>query len=152
MLSPYAPPQDDPPLVGNAQPLRGVLWVLQAAVALLAITAWVVVMLHVLLVVRAEYKLRSLLDEARVYSELPEVSRTELTSFVLQNAAKQGYDGASVAVVADTYQPHLWRAVGIRVPAKQCLPPNLQRLAECWGAAPQIEAAADRVEAGFFQR
>ncbi|QDU54289.1 hypothetical protein [Aeoliella mucimassa] len=153
MLSPYAPPQADPPVAADRDlPTRGMLWVLQAAVALLAIGAWLVLLLHVVLIVRAEYRLQAMLKQASAFSELPQVSRPELASYVDRRLTSAGLAGAQVTIVPDAEQRGLWHTTSIQVPAAAFVPAGLQKFAEQLGAPKQITATSQRASHKLLSR
>ena len=88
--SPYQSPQ-----TSDAAP-RGVLWVLKAAGATLALAAWGVLLLHVVLVVRAEHRLAAVLENAGQFSKLPDVSQTELVDYTQRQLGRQRFEGATL--------------------------------------------------------
>ncbi|MDA8746155.1 hypothetical protein N9N28_16135 [Rubripirellula amarantea] len=93
MASPYASP------LASDLPTRGVLWVLHTAGATLAIAAWMVLLLHVVLVVRAEQRLARVVADANVFAELPEVTPSELTDYTHRRLARQGFSQGQVRLV-----------------------------------------------------
>lgn len=86
MQSPYASP-----VASSAQPAHGVWWVLRAAAALLAIAAWLVLLLHVLLLVRAELRLQQVLEDANRFAKLPDMSTTELGNYTHRRLMEEGF-------------------------------------------------------------
>lgn len=85
----------DPPQTTESAP-RGVLWVLQAAGATLAIAAWGVLLLHVVLVVRAESRLARVLENAEQFSQLPGVTERELVDYTHRQLGRQQFDGGTL--------------------------------------------------------
>ncbi|MCO6044007.1 hypothetical protein NG895_08810 [Aeoliella sp. ICT_H6.2] len=92
MSSPYASP------VASDLPVRGTWWVLRGAAALVAIAAWLVLLAHVLLFVRAEQRLDQVLEDANRFSQLPRMSRSELVGYTHRRLAEQGFRHGKVRV------------------------------------------------------
>lgn len=99
MPSPYASPQ------ASDVPVRSVWWVLRCAAALVAIAAWLVLLLHVLLLVRAEYRLERVLEDANRFSKLPEMSVAELSRYTHRHLSEQGLQDGKLRVASD-YSVH----------------------------------------------
>jgi hypothetical protein len=93
--SPYDQSPYESPQATETAP-RGVLWVLQAAGATLAIAAWGVLLLHVVLVVRAEYRLAAVLENAEHFSQLPGVTETELVDYTHRQLGRQQFEGGTL--------------------------------------------------------
>lgn len=143
MLSPYAPPQTDVP------PSRGVLWVLRSAAALLAIAAWLVLMLHLVLILRAEFKLREVMQQASAFSELPQISQAELVSYVGRRTSGQGFAAAQIAIVSD-FQNAKWRVEAIEAAPGKLIPRGIQWMAHLLGAPSRVAVSTGRASPGIF--
>lgn len=87
MSSPYASPQ------AVDTPIRGIAWVLRGAAALMAIAAWLVLLLHVLLLVRAEHRLDQVVSDANRFAQLPGMTSAELTNYTQRLLAENGLQG-----------------------------------------------------------
>lgn len=97
--SPYDQSPYESPQVAETAP-RGVLWVLQAAGATLAIAAWGVLLLHVVLVVRAEHRLAAVLEKAERFSQLPGVTESELVDYTHRQLGRHRFEAGKLKLGA----------------------------------------------------
>jgi hypothetical protein len=154
MDTPFEPADDrspyDSPQTTESAP-RGVLWVLQAAGATLAIAAWGVLLLHVVLVVRAEHRLATVLDRAEHFSQLPGVTERELVDYAHRQLGRQQFDGGTLKLGV---APHSRITVeGVKAQPSGWLS-RFTSTVSCWLAGEStIEVgASDTPSPGFFAK
>lgn len=104
MTSPYASP------AASDLPTRNLWWVLRAAVAAVALGAWLVLMLHVFLVARAEYRLRQVLEQSQAFAQLPQMTPAEILGYTRRQFHEQSLAGGQVRLA---YDPQA-RALAVR--------------------------------------
>ncbi|WP_442483860.1 hypothetical protein [Aeoliella sp. SH292] len=142
-------PYDSPQTTESAP--RGVLWVLQAAGATLAISAWGVLLLHVVLVVRAEHRLAAVLESAEHFSQLPGVTERELVDYTHRQLGRQRFDGGTLKLGA---APHARVTVeGVKAQPAGWLS-RVTSTASSWlaGESAVEVGASDTPSQGFFAK
>lgn len=95
MTSPYASP------AASDLPRRDIWWVLRGFIAAVALGAWLVLMLHVLLLARAEFQLRAVLEQSQTFSQLPQVSPVELMGYTRRRLAETSLAEAKFCLAYD---------------------------------------------------
>lgn len=122
MATLYAPPAVCPPSP------RGVLWVLRAAMAMVAIAAWLTILLHLVLVVRAERQLAAIVRQANAFAELPQVDARELGGYLERRLDVAGVRPVRVQLDADAARVGKLRVADIEVAAADVAPGALRPL------------------------
>jgi hypothetical protein len=105
-----------------------VVWVLGAAVAAAAIAAWLTVVLHLALVVRAELKLAKIVRQANAFAELPGVDSRELSSYAHRRLGAASLHSSRVILEADPASPGQVRVERIELPPGALMPRQLKPL------------------------
>jgi hypothetical protein len=144
-LSPYDSPQT------TVSASRGVLWVLQAAGATLAIAAWSVLLLHVALVLRAEHRLSAVLENAEQFSKLPGVTERELVDYTHRQLGRRQFDGGTLKLGV---MPHSRVTIeGVKAQPSGWLS-RVTSTASSWlaGESSVEVGASDKPSPGFFAK
>ncbi len=101
---------------------RGVGWVLRAVGATLAIAAWLTVLLHLALVVRAEMQLAHILRQSNAFADLPQVDSRELAEYAQRRLATAGLEASRVTVANHPRSPGKLRVARIEAEAAAAMP------------------------------
>ena len=99
------------------------------------IAAWLVVLIQIALIVRAEVAMQQILRQANAFAELPSVRPSELQRFVAQRAKLAGWRGAQVWVAPrHSFKPgslkpgRAYQVARIELPMASALPESFARL------------------------
>lgn len=95
MASPFDSPQAFDSQAFDAHQ-RGVAWMLSATAAAVVIAAWLVLLAHLLLIVRAEFRLAQVVQDANAFAELPQVTRSELLGYTGRQLQKHGFKNGKI--------------------------------------------------------
>jgi hypothetical protein len=115
---------------------RGVLWVLRGAVAAAAIAAWLIVLLHLVLVVQAELRLAETVRQANAFANLPRVDSGELAEYTHRRLAAAGFQASRVTVAAQPHRPGKLTIEKIEASADSTMPRTIQTFCRWLGDRP----------------
>lgn len=108
------------------RPSRGICWVLGVALAAAVIAAWLMVLLQLAMVIRAELRLQQVIAEASEFAALPAVTRSEVELFVNKRLAACDH---TVWKTAASLSDGQLQQLRITLPADEALPSWMRPLA-----------------------
>lgn len=89
----------------SSHPRLGITWVVQTAIALVAIAAWLTVLLHLAIIVHAEIKLAQIVHQSNAFAELPSVDSRELAGYAHRRISASGLQVDRLQVAGHPTEP-----------------------------------------------
>ncbi len=137
--------------VDSSCPRVGVTWVVQTAIALLAIAAWLTVLLHLAIIVRAELKLAQIVRQSNAFAELPSVDSRELAGYAHRRISAAGLQAKRVQMAGRSAQSGKLQVTSIEATPVDSVSRWLRPLSR-WLGHEAAAASTDRPQPFFGNR